>query len=147
MRHNRNEANQIEVTKFKFNKRGDTAGELVFLEACKDVPFEVKRVYYIYGVREGVRRGFHAHKELRQVLICIHGSCKVMLCDGKNKADIVLDEPSEGLFVDKAIWREMYDFSHDAVLLVLASDYYNEHDYIRDYNDFMYYIELGEAKP
>ena len=136
----------MEVTKFKFHKRGNETGELVFLEACKDIPFEIKRVYYIYGVKKGERRGFHAHKELRQALICIHGSCKVMLDDGKEKIDILLNDPTEGLLVDINTWREMYDFSDDAVLLVLASEYYTEADYIRSYEDFMRYMKAVEGE-
>ena len=130
----------MEITKFHFHKRPSDSGELVFLEARRDISFEIKRVYYIYGVEQGRRRGLHAHKSLTQALICIHGSCKVMLDDGKDKVHVVLNDPSEGLFVGNATWREMYDFSQDAVLLVLASDYYDEQDYIRDYSDFLDYI-------
>ena len=130
----------MEIVKFKFHRRGNESGELVFLETRKDIPFEVKRVYYLYQLEDGTRRGFHAHKSLCQVLICIHGSCSVRLDDGKEKVDIELNDPSEGLFVGNAIWREMYDFSPDAVLLVLASSYYDEQDYIRDYSEFIKYI-------
>ena len=134
----------MEIIKFKFNKQSNDKGSLVFLEGCKDIPFEVKRLYYIYGIENGIRRGFHAHKELNQALICIHGSCKIMLDDGTEKSAIVLNDPSEGLFVGKLVWREMYDFSDDAVLLVLASSYYDEQDYIRDYNDFISYLETSK---
>ena len=130
----------MKVTKFSFHKRGNDTGELVFLESHRDIPFEIKRVYYIFEVEQGARRGFHAHKSIQQVLICINGSCKVMLDDGKDKEHVVLADPSVGLFVGDAIWREMYDFSHDAVLLVLASNYYDEQDYIRNYSDFLVYI-------
>ena len=131
----------METIKFKFHMREDDVGKLTFLETSRDIPFDVKRVYYIYGVKAGARRGFHSHKELQQALICIHGSCKVMLDNGKEKVDVVLDNPSEGLFVDKNIWREMYDFSSDAVLLALASEYYDEQDYIRNYDDFIKNLE------
>jgi oxalate decarboxylase/phosphoglucose isomerase-like protein (cupin superfamily) len=131
----------MQITKFKFHERGNDTGDLVFLESCRDIPFEIKRVYYIYGVKEGTGRGYHAHKELNQVLICVHGSCTVMLDNGKEKTHILLDDPSEGLFVGKATWREMYDFTLDAVLLVLASEYYDERDYIRDYTEFIRYLE------
>ena len=132
------------VKKFNFHKRGNSSGELVFLESCIDIPFAIKRVYYIYGVEQGCRRGFHAHKTLQQAIICIHGSCRIMLDDGQSKADVALNDPSEGLFVGASIWREMYDFSADAVLLVLASEYYDEQDYIRDYSDFVRYIGGGK---
>jgi len=131
----------MEVKTFDFKKISNSSGNLVFLEANKDIPFDVKRVYYIYGVNNNDRRGFHAHKSLQQALICIHGSCKIMLDDGTAKVDIELKDPSHGLFVGNAMWREMYDFSPDAVLLVLASEYYDEGDYIRDYDEFIRYIK------
>ena len=131
----------MEVTKFRFRKRGDDEGSLVFLEANIDVPFDVKRVYYIYGTKEGVRRGFHAHKKLEQVLVCVNGSCVIMLDDGKMQTEVLLNDPSEGLFVGTATWREMYDFTQDAVLLVLASEYYDESDYIRNYEEFLRYLK------
>ena len=127
--------------KFSFELIENNSGKLVFLESCKDIPFEIKRVYYIYGVKKGASRGFHAHKKLEQVYICLNGSCKVLLDDGKDKAEVVLDSPSEGLyFGSRVMWREIYDFSEGAVLLVLASDYYDEEDYIRDYSDFIKYV-------
>ena len=86
--------------------------------------------------KEAVHRGFHAHKCLEQILVCICGSCKVLLDNGEEKKVISLEKPYEGLYVANDMWREMYDFSPDAVLLVLASDYYNEQDYIRDYDEF-----------
>lgn len=112
-------------------------GKLVFIEGNHDVPFDLKRVYYICDVPTGVRRGFHAHKQLEQYLICVHGECKVMLDDGTNKEVVLLDDPKKGLHIKPGMWREMYDFSEGAVLLVIASTYYDESDYIRDYNDFL----------
>ena len=132
----------MKITKFKFEMRSDEIGSLVFLEATRDIPFEIKRVYYIFGVDANGRRGFHAHKELQQALICVHGSCKVMLDDGSEKIEVTLDDPSEGLYFGSMTWREMYDFSPGAVLLVLASEYYDENDYIRNYDRFIEY--LGE---
>ena len=103
-----------------------------------DIPFEIKRIYYIYDLKKDIPRGFHAHKDLQQIAICIKGSCKFLLDNGKERVkDIILDSPNKGLFIDKMIWREMYDFSEDCVLLVLASDYYKENDYIRDYEEFL----------
>ena len=131
----------MEVTKFQFRKRENDTGKLVFLEVFKDIPFEVKRVYYVFDTAENARRGFHAHKKLMQVYICIHGSCKVLLDDGKEQAIVTLENPAEGLFFRTVIWREIYDFSPGAVLLVLASDYYDENDYVRNYEDFIRYIE------
>ena len=120
-----------------FSVIGDKRGSLVSLEALKNIPFEIKRVYYIYNTSSDLPRGFHAHKELQQVLICTSGSCRVILDDGKKKSEYLLNKSSQGLVVDKMIWREMHDFSDDCVLMVLASDYYNEEDYIRNYDEFL----------
>ena len=127
----------MEIKMYSFQHHGDVRGQLIALEEYKDIPFSVKRIYYIYDTAPGVVRGFHAHKSLEQVLICIHGSCKIRLDDGQEKAIVPLDRPDEGLYIGHAMWREMFDFSPDAVLLVLASDYYNEADYIRKYGDFL----------
>ena len=91
----------------------------------------------MYDTQKGVRRGFHAHKSLEQILICIHGSCKIMLDNGVEKKIVLLEKPYEGLYISNNMWREMYDFSSDAVLMVLASELYDEDDYIRDYNEFI----------
>ena len=111
------------------------------LEEYKDIPFEIKRVYFMYDTLEGVRRGFHAHKSLEQILICIHGSCKILLDNGREKKVVPLEKPYEGLYVSNDMWREMFDFSPDAVLLVLASELYDERDYIRDYDEFLAFIK------
>lgn len=134
----------MQVIKYAFQQHGDERGMLVALEEYKDIPFEVKRVYYMYDTKKDVHRGFHAHKCLEQILVCICGSCKVLLDNGEEKKVISLEKPYEGLYVANDMWREMYDFSPDAVLLVLASDYYNEEDYIRDYDQFMRFI--GEKR-
>lgn len=135
----------MEILKKKFAVRGSENGRLSFLEAKRDFPFDIKRVYYIYDVAPGERRGFHAHKKLQQVLLCVHGSCKILLDNGREKAVVELTDPAEGLFVGNAMWREMYDFSPGAVLLVLASEYYDEADYIRDYHDFLSYLKERET--
>ena len=127
----------MQVVKYVFQPHGDDRGQLVALEEFKDIPFEIKRVYYMYDTGEGVHRGFHAHRSLEQILICIHGSCKVLLDNGTEKKVISLEKPYEGLYIANDMWREMYDFSSDAVLLVLASDFYKEEDYIRDYDVFL----------
>lgn len=127
----------MQVIKYAFQQHGDDRGQLVALEENKDIPFKIKRVYYMYDTGENVHRGFHAHKSLEQILICIHGSCKIKLDNGVEQKVIYLEKPYEGLYVSNNIWREMYDFSSDAVLMVLASDFYREEDYIRDYNEFL----------
>lgn len=127
----------MEIKKYMFQKHGDDRGQLVALEEGKEIPFTVKRVYYIYDTAAGVVRGKHAHKSLEQILICVHGSCKLLLDDGKEKETLLLDNPQEGIYIANNIWREMYDFSEGAVLLVLASKEYNESDYIRDYGAFL----------
>ena len=107
------------------------------VEGGKDIPFEIKRVYYIYHTKPDVRRGCHAHKSLKQVLICMKGSCNILLDDGTERQEIRMDIPGKGLFIGEMVWREMYDFSPDCVLVVLASEHYDEDDYIRNYNGFI----------
>ena len=137
----------MRVIKYSFQQHGDERGQLVSLEEFKDIPFVIKRVYYMYDTLDGVSRGFHAHKFLEQIMICIHGSCKVMLDNGSEKKVVNLEKPYEGLYVANNMWREMYDFSKDAVLMVLASDYYREEDYIRSYEEFLSYTyEMSEDK-
>ena len=130
----------MNIKMYDFQRHGDDRGMLVAIEEMKDIPFEIKRVYYMYDTIEGVRRGFHAHKSLQQILIPIHGTCKIHLDDGTETVEVVLDKPFEGLYISDGIWREMYDFSPDAVLMVLASEFYDETDYIRDYDKFLEYI-------
>ena len=127
----------MQILKYVFQQHGDERGQLVALEEFKDIPFEIKRVYYMYDTGEGIHRGFHAHKTLKQILICIHGSCKVLLDNGEEKKIVSLEKPYEGLYIAHNMWREMYDFSPDAVLMVLASEYYDKSDYIRDYDEFL----------
>ena len=127
----------MQILKYVFQQHGDERGQLVALEEFKNIPFEIKRVYYMYDTGEGIHRGFHAHKTLKQILICIHGSCKVLLDNGQEKKIVSLEKPYEGLYISHNMWREMYDFSPDAVLMVLASEYYDESDYIRDYDQFL----------
>lgn len=121
----------------QLNKKGDHRGALVVVEQFTDVPIEIKRVYYMFDTEEGVRRGFHAHKNLTQIAIPVKGSCKFLLDDGKTIEHIELDSPSVGLVIEPMVWHEMYDYSSDCVLMVLADDYYDENDYIRDYNRFL----------
>lgn len=124
-----------------FQPHGDGRGFLVAIEGSKNIPFDIERVYYIGDVPNGVTRGAHAHKDLEQVLICVHGTCTIKLDDGKEQCTIPLTDPYTGILLHKMIWREMHDFSPDCVLLVLASKPYDESDYIRDYDTFVALIE------
>ena len=135
----------MEVKTYAFPPHGDDRGQLVAIEAMKDLPFEIKRVYYIYDTLPGVRRGFHAHLNLQQILLCVNGSCKIHLDDGTDTAEVTLDKPNEGLYIANNMWREMYDFTPGTVLLVLASEYYDEADYIRNYEDFIKMIREGQV--
>ncbi|NMX64227.1 WxcM-like domain-containing protein [Pseudomonas sp. WS 5111] len=116
--------------------KGDERGQLVALEYENDIPFEIKRVYYLTGTKQGVPRGFHAHKELLQVAVCVSGRCLMKLDDGVSKEEVWLDAPDKAIIIDRMIWHEMHDFSPDCVLLVLASDIYDESDYLREYSVF-----------
>lgn len=121
----------------------DERGSLVTLEGTKSVPFNIKRVYYIFGTKEGISRGFHAHLNLKQVAVCVKGSCQFVLDNGKQRQEVILDSPTKGLLIEDLTWREMFNFSPDCVLLVLASEYYDELDYIRNYDEF---LEITNAK-
>lgn len=134
----------MQTIKYTFQPHGDDRGQLVSLEEYNDIPFRIKRVYYMYNTVEGVVRGKHAHKKLEQILVCISGSCKIKLDNGKETKVVVLEKPYEGLYVSNDMWREMYDFSQDAVLVVFASELYDESDYIRDYEEFLRFIAEKE---
>ncbi len=108
-------------------------GSLTAIECGIDFPFDVKRVYYIYDVPNGVRRGFHSHVDLHQMLICVHGSVKILTKTPYEEQETELSAANQGLYIGPMVWREMYDFSPGAVLLVLASEHYTEDDYIREY--------------
>ncbi|WP_041208324.1 sugar 3,4-ketoisomerase [Aeromonas jandaei] len=120
-----------------FRVLGDERGSLIALESNNQIPFDISRVYYLYDTKQGVARGFHAHKKLKQLAVCIKGSCRFVMDDGANKQEVVLSTPDKGLFIDAMQWHEMYDFSDDCVLMVLANQPYDESDYIRDYNCFL----------
>lgn len=124
------------INLIEFPPLGDDRGSLVALEAHKTVPFDIKRVYYIFGTKPDVSRGFHAHRALQQVAVCVTGKCRMVLDDGQQRDEIWLDSPTKGLLISGLLWREMHDFSPDCVLLVLADEHYNEVDYIRNYDDF-----------
>ena len=131
------------IKTINFQPLGDERGSLVALEGNKRVPFDIKRVYYIFGTKEGVSRGFHAHLNLKQVAVCVTGSCRFVLDNGKQREEVVLDKSTTGLLINDLTWREMYDFSPDCVLMVLASEYYDESDYIRDYQEFLQVVNHG----
>ena len=135
---------KVQLLDFEFH--GDDRGKLIALEgASEQVPFDVNRFYYIYDTTPGTVRGKHAHRELKQVLICPSGACTIVceLPDG-SKSEHRLDWPNKGLVIEGLVWREMKDFSKDAVLMVLASEHYDEKDYIRNYEDFKRFAKEAE---
>ncbi len=114
----------------------DPRGNLFVFE--KDLPpFEIKRVYYLTNTVKNFSRGFHAHRDLKQIAVAVNGRCRMVLDDGTKREDVWLDSPSKAIYIDSMMWREMHDFSADCVLLVLASAEYDESDYIRNYDDFI----------
>lgn len=115
----------------------DKRGKLVALESNKNLPFMIKRVYYIYDTLPDLERGFHAHKDLEQLVVAIDGACEFVLDDGKSRESVWINRPDVGLYIGKNMWREMRKFSYGCKLMILASDYYNENEYIRDYGEFL----------
>ncbi|RRS06934.1 WxcM-like domain-containing protein [Pseudoalteromonas sp. J010] len=128
------------IKQLKFTPRGDDRGSLIALEVNKDVPFDIRRIYYIYGTKPDVSRGFHAHKDLKQVLFAASGGCDLLLDDGKTQQTIRLESPEHGVLIDGVVWREMHNFTPDCVLMVLASAEYDESDYLRDYDEFINWV-------
>lgn len=127
------------IQELTFLAHGDDRGQLIALESMSaEIPFEVKRMYYIFDTTPGTERGKHAHKALKQVLVCVNGACTIgcEMPDG-SKSSYRLDWPNKGLLIEGLVWREMKDFSKDATLVVLASEHYDEKDYIRDYQTFL----------
>ena len=128
----------------EFPQRGDERGHLVIAEGMQDVPFEIKRVFYIYGSDSTVVRGQHANKRTEFVLINVSGSSKVKVKDGKgNEAIFCLDRPHTGIYIPTMVWKDMFDFSPNSVLLVLASEHYDANEYIRDYDEFVDLVAKG----
>lgn len=121
----------------------DVRGNLTPIESGGDIPFDIKRIYYLYDVPSGESRGAHAHKELQQLIIAANGSFTITLDDGKNKKTFTLNRPYQGLLIVPGIWRDLDDFSSGAVLLCLASEHYMATDYIRDYDKFLLYKEVS----
>ena len=116
---------------------GDDRGSLIAIEEGYNAPFEIKRVYYIFDTKHDVERGFHAHINLKQMCIVVKGSSTFVVDDGIRREEILLENPNQGLLIEGLIWREMKIFSEDCVLVVLASEHYDESDYIRDYDNFL----------
>lgn len=119
------------------NKIHNRAGNITIIESGKNIPFSIKRIYYLYDIPSGEARGGHAHKELYQLIVATSGSFDVLLDDGKNKKVVTLNRPDYALMVVPGIWRELLEFSSGAICLVLASQKYNENDYIREYNNYL----------
>lgn len=119
-----------------FPQLGDERGHLVVVEGLKDIPFEIKRMFYIYGTKTDVVRGQHANKKSEFVLINLSGKCKIKVDDGKNKEVIILDKPHEGIYLEKMVWKDMFNFSEDSILLVLSNHSYDSEEYVRDYENF-----------
>ena len=130
-----------EVEIIDLPKISDVRGNLTFIESNKHIPFDIKRVYYIYDIPGGESRGGHAHKKLQQFLIAMSGSFEIILDDGRTKKSFYLNRAYYGLYIPRLIWRDIRNFSSGAVCMCLASDYYDEKDYIRDYNEFKKYIK------
>ncbi len=121
----------------EFKVHGDENGKLIAVEGGIDSPFEIKRVYWIYDTLPEIERGKHSHKNLEQIIVAVSGSCEFVLDDGKTKETVILDRPNLGLYIGKNIWRVMKNFSGECKLVVFASDYYDEKEYIRNYDKFL----------
>lgn len=122
----------------EFSQKGDERGHLVIVEGMKDIPFDIKRIFYIYGSDSNVVRGQHANRESEFILINVAGTSKVKTKDGKgNETIFSLNRPHTGIYIPKMVWKDMYDFSEDSILLCLASTHYDDSEYIRDYDEFV----------
>jgi dTDP-4-dehydrorhamnose 3,5-epimerase-like enzyme len=132
---NKNGSSLIKLIDFSI--KGDSRGSLVALEASREVPFSIARVYYIFGTQPGVSRGLHAHKSLQQLCIAVCGSLRMVLDDGVSRTEVTLDRPNRGLLIDPGVWNEMHDLSADCVVMVLTDAPYKEADYIRNYEKFL----------
>ncbi len=121
----------------EFNEMGDERGNLVVIEGNKDIPFEIKRIFYMYGTDATMIRGSHANRKSEFVLVNVAGKTKIKVDDGFSTAVIELNKPRMGIYIPKMVWKDMYDFSEDSVLLVLSNEYYDSNEYIRDYDEYM----------
>lgn len=125
----------IEIIKFK--SYGDERGSLLSFEERRNIPFDIKRIYFLYNNNKTLSRGFHAHINLKQVLVCISGKCDVIVDDGKIRNNYELNNPEEGLLIQNLMWRELHNLSSECIIAVMANQYYDEKDYIRDYEEFL----------
>ncbi|KAB7769397.1 sugar 3,4-ketoisomerase [Xanthomonas maliensis] len=125
------------IQRIKLHTHGDHRGLLVSLEQERNVPFEIRRVYYLFGTHQGVHRGQHAHRRLNQLAVALHGSVTLLLDEGAGPSEVVLDDPAHGVLLGRMVWRDLYDFSPDCVLMVLADQHYDPDDYIADYDEFL----------
>ena len=126
------------VQMMEFSQKGDERGHLVIVEGNQDIPFDIRRIFYIYGSDKDVVRGQHANRKTEFVLINVAGTSKVRVCDGKGNETIYsLDRPHTGIYLPRMVWKDMYDFSEDSVLLCLASEHYDSEEYIRNYDEFV----------
>lgn len=126
---------------YNFPNLGDSRGSLVAVDTSIGLPFEIKRTYFIFGTKPNISRGHHAHKKLHQVAICLSGSCIMALDDGKKREEVTINSPYKAIDIPPMLWHEMFSFSSDCILLVLASDYYDEADYVRSYDEFKKIID------
>ncbi len=124
-----------------FRESGDQNGKLIAIEGNKNIPFDIKRIFYIYGSKSDAIRGQHANRDSEFVLINVSGKCAIKLKDEKNERIVYLDKPNKGLYIPRMVWKDMYDFSKDSVLLVLANTYYNKDEYIKDFNEYLSIME------
>ncbi|WP_434989955.1 sugar 3,4-ketoisomerase [Xanthomonas melonis] len=127
------------IERIQLHTHGDDRGLLISLEQARNVPFDIRRVYYLFGTRPGVHRGQHAHRQLTQLAVALHGSVTILVDEGKGDGptEVVLDDPSQGLLLGRLVWRDLYRFTPDCVLMVLADQLYDPTDYILDYDEFL----------
>ncbi len=128
----------------KFDKLGDENGYLISLEENRNISFTIKRVFYIFGTKKDIVRGKHALRKGKQLLIAVHGECKVLVDDGFQREVFHLDNQEKGLLINGMVWREMYDFSKDCVLLVISDEHFSEEDYIHDYQEFLQMVLVND---
>lgn len=135
------------IRMLEFHEKGDERGRLVVVEGMEDIPFEIKRIFYIYGSKSDVVRGQHANRRTEFVLINVVGTSKVRVKDGKgNEGVFSLNRPHTGIYLPNMVWKDMFDFSEDSVLLVLASEHYDADEYIRDYEEFCRLVQEDTGK-
>jgi dTDP-4-dehydrorhamnose 3,5-epimerase-like enzyme len=127
----------MQIHRIQLQQHGDDRGMLIALEKDRNVPFDIQRVYYVFATGSDVHRGQHAHRNLNQLAVTVRGSVTMMLDDGDGPVEVVLDDPSQGLLLGRMVWRELYNFSADCVLMVLADQLYDPADYITDYDEFL----------